>query len=103
MSNTFEGAIMVVATGINIATSGTSASATIPNMSSGELPRYIRITASTGAYVRIAASGTPTAVNTDMMVQPGDAVIIAVCNYTKIAALQVSSPGVVQVSPLENM
>ncbi len=53
--------------------------------------------------MRIQASGTPVAVNTDMMVQPGDAVIIAVCNYTKIAALQVSAPGVVQVSPLENM
>lgn len=102
MSNTFEGAVMVVATGVNISTSGTSASATIPNMSSGELPRYIRVTASTGAYVRIG-NGTVTAVNTDMMVQPGDAVIIAVFNLTKIAALQVSSPGVVQVSPLENM
>jgi len=102
MSNTFESAIVVVATGVNLATSGTSANASIPNASSGELPRYIRITASTGAYVRIG-NGTPVAVNTDLMVQPGDAVIIAVCNYTKIAALQVTAPGVVQVSPLENM
>ena len=102
MSNTFEGAVVVVATGVNITTSAASASATIPLMSSGEVPRYIRITASTGAYVRIG-NGTPTAVNTDMMVQPGDAVIIAVCNYTKIAALQVTAAGVVQVSPLENM
>jgi len=102
MSNTFEGAVVVVATGVNITTSAASASATIPLMSSGEVPRYIRITASTGAYVRIG-NGTPTAVNTDMMVQPGDAVIIAVCNSTKIAALQVTAAGVVQVSPLENM
>lgn len=102
MSNTFEGAVTVVATGVNVATTGTSANATIPNMSSGELPRYVRITASTGAYVRIG-NGTPVAVNTDMMVQPGDAVILAVCGLTKIAALQVSAPGVVQVSPLENM
>lgn len=103
MSNTFEGAVTIVATGINLATSGTSANGTIPNMSSGELPRYIRITASTGAYVRLQATGTPVAVSTDMMVQPGDAVILAVCGLTKIAALQVSAPGVVQVSPLENM
>ncbi|MBV4459178.1 hypothetical protein KVG96_14555 [Pseudomonas sp. COR58] len=102
MSNTFEGAIQVVATGVNIATSGTSASSAIPNAQSGELPRYIRITASTGAYVRIG-NGTVTAVNTDMMVQPGDAVIIAVSNLKNIAALQVTSAGVVQVSPLENM
>lgn len=103
MSNTFESALTVVVTGINLTTSASSANATIPNMSSGELPRYIRITASTGAYVRLQATGTPVAVNTDLMVQPGDAVILAVCNYTKIAALQVSAPGVVQVSPLENM
>jgi aspartate 1-decarboxylase len=102
MSNTFEGAVMVVATGVNITTSAASASAVIPSMSSGERPRYIRITASTGAYVRIG-NGALTAVNTDMMVQPGDAVIIAVCNLANIAALQVSAPGVVQVSPLENM
>ena len=38
-----------------------------------------------------------------LIVQPGDAVILATCNLTKIAAIQVSAAGVVQVSPLENM
>ncbi len=102
-----DGAITVSSqgstTGISIATSGTSASATIPNMSTGELPRFIRVAATAAACVRLAASGTPTAVTTDLQVQPGDAVILSVNGNTKIAAIQVSAAGVVQVSPLENM
>lgn len=104
MSQTFSSsAITVVSTGVAITTSGTSASVTIPNCSSGELPRYIRIAASQPACVRIGVSAA-TAVTTDMQVQPGDAVILQLpSGYTKIAAIQVSSAGVVQVSPLENM
>lgn len=102
MSNTFQGGITVTVTGISIATSGTSASATLPNMQSGELPRYIRIAATAPACVRLG-NGTVTAVTTDLQVQPGDAVILAVGNLTKIAAIQVAAAGVVQVSPLENM
>jgi hypothetical protein len=103
MGQRFDGSpVMVFATGVNIATSGTSASATIPNMSSGELPRYIRVSASLAAYVRLGKT-TATAVNTDMMVQPGDAVVMCVAGCDTIAALQVSAAGVVQVSPMENM
>ena len=103
MSQTFEGAVTIIATGVSIATSGTSASATIPSAQSGEYPRYIRIAATTPACVRIGTTAA-TAVTTDMQVQPGDAVILHVpSGYTKIAAIQVSSAGVVQVSPLENM
>lgn len=103
MSNTYEGGpMMVFATGVAIATSGTSASATIPNMSSGELPRYIRVAASQPACIRLGKT-TATAVTTDLQVQPGDAVILAVNGCDKIAAIQVATAGVVQVSPLENM
>ncbi|MFV3416134.1 hypothetical protein ACNFH8_28110 [Pseudomonas sp. NY15436] len=102
MSNTFEGAISVVVTGVSIATSGTSASANIPLCQSGEIPKYIRIAATAPACVRLG-NGTVTAVTTDLQVQPGDAVILAVHQLTKIAAIQVSAAGIVQVSPLENM
>lgn len=101
MSNTFEGAISVVVTGVSIATSGTSASANIPLCQSGEIPKYIRIAATAPACVRLG-NGTVTAVATDLQVQPGDAVILAVQQLTKIAAIQVSAAGIVQVSPLEN-
>lgn len=103
MANVFSSnAITVTATGISLTTSGTSTSGTIPNMSSGELPRYIRIAATAPACVRLGKT-TATAVTTDLQVQPGDAVILAVGGNDKIAAIQVSAAGVVQVSPIENM
>lgn len=101
MSNTFENAITVTATGVVITTSGASASATLPLDSAGTVPKYVRVTATAAATVRLG-TGTPTAVTTDLLVQPGDAVILATSKYTAIAALQVTAAGVVQVSPMEN-
>lgn len=102
MSQTFEGGMIITTTGASIATSGTSASATIPSNSAGEKPRWIRIAATAAACVRIGKS-PQTAVTTDMQVQPGDSVVIAVpSGVDTIAAIQVSAAGVVQVSPLEN-
>jgi len=103
MANVFSGSGLVIsATGVAITTSGTSASATIPNTSSGDLPRWVRIAASQPACVRLGKSSA-TAVTTDLQVQPGDAVIVAVQGNDKVAAIQVSTTGVVQVSPLENL
>jgi len=103
MSQTYEGGpVSIVATGVNIATSGTSASATIPLNSAGETPRYVRVVATAAAFVRIGKT-TATAVTTDMLVQNADSVILQIpSGYDKIAAIQVSGAGVVQVSPLEN-
>lgn len=102
MSKTYQVAVLVTVTGATITTSGTSAGATIPNNSAGEKPRYIRVAATAAAYVRIGV-GAQTAVTTDMLVQPGDAVVMAVpSGVTHIAAIQVTAAGVVQVSPLEN-
>ena len=103
MSQKFDGGpLQVFATGIAMASGAASTSATIPNMSSGELPRYIRVAASQPACVRLGKTSA-TAVTTDLQVQPGDAVILAVGGCDKIACIQVSVAGVVQVSPLENM
>lgn len=103
MSNTFENSITVVSTGSNTASGAASAGTTIPLCLSGEVPRYIRVAASVAAYFRIGG-GAQTAVITDMMVQPGDAVVISVPKgVTNYACLQVGSAGVVQVSPMENM
>lgn len=97
------GFITVTVTGVALSSSGLSSSATIPNMSSGEKPRFIRVAATQPACVRIGA-GPQIAVTTDLQVQPGDAVILQVpTGVVTIAVVQVSSPGVVQVSPLENM
>lgn len=102
MAQAFQGYPYISVTGVNITTSGTSASATIPLDSSGVTPRYVRVASSAGAYVRFGKT-TATAVNTDCLVQPGDAQILAVPGGSdKVAAIQVTAAGVVQVSPLEN-
>jgi len=97
------GYITATVTGITIATSAASSNQVLPNMSSGEKPRFIRIAATQPACIRIG-SGTQTAVTTDLQVQPGDAVILQVpTGVNNIAAVQVTTAGIVQVSPLENM
>lgn len=105
MAQTFQGYPVITAAGIQIVTSGVSARSALPGTSagSGMLPKFIRVTATVAACVRLGIS-TVTAANTDTQVQPGDSLILAVPDgYTHIAAIQQSAAGVVQVSPLENV
>ena len=98
------GYITATVTGITLASGAASNGATLPNMSSGEKPRFIRIAATQPACVRVGA-GTQTAVVTDLQVQPGDAVILMIpTGITNIACIAATgTTGIVQVSPLENM
>ena len=97
------GYITVTATGVSQASGAASAGGTLPNCSSGEKPRYIRVAATAAACFRMGA-GAQTAVATDLQVQPGDAVILQVpTGVTNFAVIQVAAAGVVQISPLENM
>lgn len=89
-------------TGINITTGAVSAGAALPVDGSNAVSRYVRVAASAACYVRLGQGSIPTAVSTDLLVQPGDAVILAVQGKTHIAAIQVAAAGVCQVSPLEN-
>ena len=103
MSNTFEGAITVVKTGVSQASGAASAGTTLPTCQSGEIPRYIRVAATAPACFRMG-SGAQTAVATDLQVQPGDAAILHVpSGFTHFAVIQVSTGGFVQISALENM
>lgn len=95
-------ALQIFATGVNITTGAASAGATIPMSSAGVVPRYIRVTASVAACVRIG-TGAQTAVATDMVVQPGEAVFLSVNGCTHIAAIQQAAAGTVQVSPVEDI
>ena len=95
-------ALQIFATGVNITTGAASAGATIPMSSAGAVPRYIRITASANACVRIG-TGAQTAVATDMVVQPGEAVFMSTNRCTHIAAIQQAAAGTVQVSPVEDI
>lgn len=104
MSQIFTGYPVITVTGVLITTSGTSATATIPVMSSGQVPRFIRVSATAAACIRLFPPAGGAAVNTDTQVQPGDSIIMAVPDgLTKISAIQQAAAGVVQVSPLENM
>ena len=97
--------ITVINVGTTIATTGTSASATIPTpigAQSGSYPFWIRVSATAGAYVKLGKVAA-TATTSDIFVQPADAVILRVpSGYTKIAAIQDSGAGKVNVVPLED-
>lgn len=94
--------ITLGATGIRLASSGTSSGAALPVGLAGDVSRLIQITATAAAHIRIG-SGAQTAVNTDTMVQPGDSKVITTNGATHIAVIQASAAGIVQVSPLENL
>lgn len=103
MAQVFQGsAVTVVATGKSQATGAASAGGTLPNDQSGNVPRYVIVSATLPAYFRMGA-GAQTAVAGDLMIQPGDARIMSVpLGFTNFACIQVAAAGVLQVSPLEN-
>jgi hypothetical protein len=92
----------VTVTGVSITTGAASSGGALPNASSGEVPRYVRIAASVAACVRMGV-GAQTAVATDLLVQPGDSVVLAVPRgFTHVAAIQLAAAGIVIVTPLED-
>ena len=98
-----DDSVTVTVTGTRTASGAASAGAALPVMSSGEIPRYIIVSATVAAHFRIGV-GAQTAVNTDLMIQPGDARTVHVpSGVTHYACIQAVAAGVVQVSPLENM
>lgn len=102
MSQTFSGNPLAVnATGLSLTTSGTSASGAIPVDGSGGVPRYIRVAATVACYFRLGKTAA-TAVATDMLIQPGDAVILATNGRDFAAAIQVTAAGVCNITPLDN-
>lgn len=94
--------VAVTKTGLNLATSGTSANGTIPVDSGGSTARFIRVASTAASYIRIG-SGVQTAVNTDLLVQPGDSIVLSTNGCNNIAALQVTAAGIVIVTPLEQL
>lgn len=94
--------ITITKTGVNLASGAASTNVAIPTASSGALPRYVRITATAAAAVKVGASGVA-AVAGDAMVQPGDPLTLAIPNgVTHVAAIQISAGGVVNIAPLED-
>jgi len=96
-----EGAISVVKTGATLAVGAASASVAIPTNSSGAAAKYARIAATSACYVKLGPSGV-TAAAGDLMLAPGDAVVLKTSGVGYVAAIQVSAAGTLQVSPLED-
>jgi hypothetical protein len=94
-------AIGVVKTGTIISFTGSTANVAMPTDSAGNLPKYVRLTSTQACYVKIGPSGV-TAAAGDILVQPADAVVVKVFNQTFVAAIQVTTAGVLQISPLED-
>jgi hypothetical protein len=89
--------------GVSQASGAASAGTTLPNCSSGEAPRYVRVSATVAAWYR-QGSGAQTAVAGDLMIQPGDPVILQVpSGVNQFAVIQVAAGGFVGVIALENM
>lgn len=94
--------LTVVATGANITTSATTASVAIPPASSGEIPRYVRVSSTAGARFRMG-KGATTALATDILIQPNAPVVLSVPRgYDTAAAIQDTAAGTVNIVPLEN-
>lgn len=95
-----DNTIQVFAPGAIIATGAASSAVAIPNTSSGTAPKYVRLAATQPCYVRLGSS--PVAAAGDLLVQPADAVIVCVSRYPQIAAIQLGTAGILQISPLED-
>lgn len=102
MINNVAPRITVGATGVSITTGAASAGATLPNDSSGNKAKYYRVACATAAALVRVGNGAQTAIATDLLVQPGDAVILNCAGCTNVAAIQLASAGTVIVTPLED-
>lgn len=92
-------------TGVNVTTGATSANGQIPNDTGGNPPAFVRIVATAAAHVRIGYTSGVTALATDLMVQPGDGVIVATMaapgQSVYVAAIQDSAAGKINATPVE--
>jgi hypothetical protein len=102
MSRTYAGGFITVnAIGTTVTTGAASANVAIPTDSSGNLPRYIRISATTESYVRLGVAGVVATAN-GLLIQPADSEVVSVNGNTFIAHIQGTASGKVNITPLEN-
>lgn len=96
-----EDARSIYATGVTAATGAASARFAIPVNSAGQKPRYVRVAAVSECYVRLG-DGTVVATANDLLIQPGDSIILVVGSATNIAHIQGTAVGKVNVIPLDD-
>jgi hypothetical protein len=96
-----EDSLSIVRTGAVIAFTGTTASVAIPTDSSGAAPKYVRLAATAACYVQLGDASV-TAVAGGVLVQPADSIILKTSRLTYVSAIQVTTGGTLQISPLED-
>jgi len=96
-------ALQATVRGVNQATGAASAVVAIPNNSSGQKARLVRVYATQDAYIKQGIAGI-TAAAGDMIVGAGGAgAVILNCNgASHIACIQVSVAGLINITPLED-
>lgn len=93
--------ITIAKDGATVTTGVASAAIPIPTNSAGTKPLYVRVTATNESYVQLG-SATVAATANSLLVQPADAVMLAVGGHSHIAAIQGAATGRVNVTPLED-
>lgn len=94
--------ITVTQTGANITTGAASARVALPLDSAGNVPRYVRVSATVAARVSLGLVAS-NALATDALLIPSDAMNMAVpAGLTHLCAIQDTAAGTVNVVPLEN-
>ena len=94
--------LTVLATGTNITTGAASTSAALPLASSGEVPRFVRFTATSAARIRIGVGAGTTALATDLLITAGSVILAIPRGYTHWAAIQDTASGSASAAPLED-
>ena len=88
--------------GMRISATTTSTSALIAvNPSSGKYPTHIAIGATgAGAYIKVGNNFGAVATNADLLIQPGDSIVLSVDMMQYVAAMAVSGTSTVSVASL---
>jgi hypothetical protein len=100
MSRVDFSAITVIVTGAKINLGPASSSVTIPVMADGTRARFVILSTTTSAHVRIG-TGAQTAVDTDMLVVSDAPLIVKVMGSDTIAAIEGQTAGKLVITPLE--
>lgn len=86
--------------GTTVTSSGSSASATIPNAADGNRARFVRLMVTGNLYVQFGKT-TATATTSSMLLSPNFDVIISCKQFDKIAYLQEAVAAKLNITPLE--
>lgn len=94
--------LSIAANGVQVTTGATTANVGIPTDANGvNRARYVRLAATGLCYVR-PGNNTVTATASDILVIPGESLLLNVAGMTHIAHLQETAAAKLTISPVES-